>query len=262
MDEEEAKLIRGILEGAGFELNREAFKKLVLAIESGIDWFLKTKDAESVTFRQKHDAMRDLFFLAQDGLYDPKKRATAIKALRLKIESLPDPVMSDMDRSGSLIISNLFRSWRVVSGGHEFWDPAGWDYNGGFRVWARSAEDEKLLRATQALTSRGAVVVHGRSRGGGKRSQPRIEPYVMGIARGGPDHKSKGGRPNLVLAFVFICGLANAWERATGRFPQAGRSDHTGFGDLVHQVFGWVGNPTSADNSLRYFWKEMKKEYG
>jgi hypothetical protein len=269
IDEAKADWVERCLLKAGLTPSQDTIDKLARAIESDVDWFKKNSGATSFTSRRKRDAIRELFFLANDGLYDPTKRESAIKTLRAKIEDLPEPVMLEIDRIGFLIISRLFRPWPLISRGksvrqqgpsHKAWDRQSWNNLGGFRAWARTAGDEELLRATQAMTSGGAVIVPGRSRGAGKQSRQRIEPYVMGVVRGAPGDKPKGGRPGQVVTFFFVCSLAESWERATGAFPKAGRSDHTGFGDLIHHVFGWLDHPASAENSLRYFWEAMKEK--
>ena len=60
---------------------------------------------------------------------------------------------------------------------------------------------------------------------------------------------------------TLIGGLAHAWERTTGAFPIAGRSDQTPFGDLVHSVFQWLGlDDGEAVYALRTFWKEVPQD--
>lgn len=48
------------------------------------------------------------------------------------------------------------------------------------------------------------------------------------------------------------------WTIATGAEPLPGRSDHAGFGDLVHSVFQWLHEP-SPDQALRRYWNDVEK---
>jgi hypothetical protein len=50
--------------------------------------------------------------------------------------------------------------------------------------------------------------------------------------------------------------LAIDWLTATEQTPRPGRGDQTGFGALVHHVFGWLGLAT-ADQALRRYWAEV-----
>ena len=133
--------------------------------------------------------------------------------------------------------------------------------NGGIRAWAAIASDEALIRAIQTLPPMtGVVEVQGRSRGGGKRSRSRIEPYIYRVARGADNRMAGGGRRTyLDFKFLLIGRLIAAWERATGDFPSVGRSDETGFGDLVHSVFQWLGMDGQAEYALRQYWKEFSR---
>ena len=52
--------------------------------------------------------------------------------------------------------------------------------------------------------------------------------------------------------------LAVDWLRATNKAPTAGRSDKSGFGDLVHSVFQWVGlQEGTATYALRQYWADV-----
>lgn len=57
--------------------------------------------------------------------------------------------------------------------------------------------------------------------------------------------------------------LAMDWLRASGETPKPGRSDGTGFGDLVHSVFQWLSLPKgSAPYVLRQYWAAVRKLKG
>ena len=72
------------------------------------------------------------------------------------------------------------------------------------------------------------------------------------------DGTNSGGRPSHDARGSLVMHLAIDWAIATGAQPLPGRSDHTGFGDLVHCVFDWVHEP-SPDQALRRYWKEVEK---
>lgn len=103
----------------------------------------------------------------------------------------------------------------------------------------------RRVRARQArghfnssnISAEGGRVVEGRSRGGGKRSGKRLEPMIMGEVRGGGATRHRGGRRRDLAHQDVVMHLAMDWLTATGELPKPGRSDDTGFGDLVHSVF-------------------------
>jgi hypothetical protein len=122
-----------------------------------------------------------------------------------------------------------------------------------FRDWARTAKPSLLIYATRVTIAAGARIVEGRSRGGGKRSAPQVELITVGEARG-PGRPKKDAQQDLVFY------LAIDWHGATEEMPTAGRSDHGGFGDLVHSIFQWLGQSDgSAANALRGYWDEARK---
>ena len=122
-----------------------------------------------------------------------------------------------------------------------------------FRDWARTAKPSLLIYATRVTIAAGARIAEGRSRGGGKRSAPQVELITVGEARG-------AGRPRNDAQQDLVLYLAIDWRHATGKMPIAGRSDHGGFGDLVHSIFQWLGQSDgSAANALRGYWDEARK---
>src|SRR5262249_44162151 len=125
----------------------------------------------------------------------------------------------------------------------------GENVKGGFMAWAKQAEDAKLVTALETLSADGAEIVKGRNRGENKRSRPRLEPRVLGLVRGSGQRKPKGGRPSEDARQKLVMFLACDWQLATGQTLAVGRSDKSGFGDLVHSVFQWLGisdDPTEA----------------
>ncbi len=254
LDDEQKSWLSTSLKKAGFALGGAAFNKFVVAIEASINAFCAERDASELTFREKHDQLRQLWLLAHED--DPP-----VGQIRARIEQLALSALAELDRHAPQVIPRLFEPWPALARrGNPRNDPIVAEAlrEGGFREWAKDADGEKLVRAVQVLAAGGAVIVPGRSRGGGKRSRARIEPRVMGVARGGPDPRNKGGRSSGLFARLTLVGhLAHDWENATGTLPKPSRSDHTGFGDLVHSVFQWLGEP-GAEYALRRFWNEIR----
>jgi hypothetical protein len=96
----------------------------------------------------------------------------------------------------------------------------------------------------------------------------------MEVVRGSPEAKPTGGRPSADARQTLVLHLAVDWLQATGRMPEAGRSDRTGFGRLVYMVFECVHVRDSASQEdidqaierateaasycLRQSWDEVK----
>jgi hypothetical protein len=100
------------------------------------------------------------------------------------------------------------------------------------------------------------MIVPGRSRGNGKRSASRMEPRIMGVVRGTGAGANTGGRPRANARQDLVQCLAMDWLKATGAKPDPGRSDGKGFGDLVHRIFSWIGEP-GATHALRTYWRAV-----
>jgi hypothetical protein len=114
-----------------------------------------------------------------------------------------------------------------------------------------------LIRATRVLSADGAERVEGRRRGPDRRSPPRLEPRILGEVRGPGSRIDYGGRPPPVARQELIRDLVGDWRRATGQEPKSGRSDRSGFGELVYHVFAWSGlSDSSAERALRRHWDE------
>jgi hypothetical protein len=131
----------------------------------------------------------------------------------------------------------------------------------GFLAWAKTAEDSKLVTALGALSADGANTVTGRSRGDGKRDGQRLAPRVLGLVRGAQERKPKGGRPREDTRQALVVFLRCDWTLSTGEEPAPGRSDASGFGDLVHSVFQWLeiseDTTEAATYALRRYWDEV-----
>jgi hypothetical protein len=258
LDEEQRDRLRRCLHRAVPRIPEAEFERFVLRVRRAMSAFLTDKQRMYVmTDREVHDTIRDLWNLATDP--DP-----SIGRIRARIREFPEQVMRRLDYRVQEVIPKLYDHGispsRVI--GKRTAMPradAAALRKGGFRMWAARADDRVLIKAIMVPAPvTGAVIVPGRSRGKGKRSGPRIEPFIDGIARGKVDQMRRGGRPSDVDFKISLIGsLAHAWERTTGTFPSPGRSDRSPFGELVHCVFQWQGIEKGIEHALRWFWKDV-----
>jgi hypothetical protein len=194
LDDEERKWLAGILKKAGIKAAPFAFDKFMY-VSSSIQAFRASTSMRRGTHREAHDAIRKLFFKAHEDNCAPDEIVELV-------DELPEQAVGYIDRRATLVIPKLF---------------PGETADNGFRQWARTASRTELIVAAQVLSSEGASLVD-RSRGTGKRSGKRVEPVVMGLARGAGGHKHKGGRPKDEPMAVLIAqsrlGLALTHRRA------------------------------------------------
>ncbi len=270
MGDEQRERVRDCLNKTGITLRQDAFDRLAANIEKSITTFLAA--ALEPTFRSKHDALRDLWRLAHED--DPP-----IGVIRARIQGLPNEVMDYIDNRASHVVPRLEaqhaaaacaerepssdpeprRRLRRQPSPRATTDREHWMRRGGFQAWARVAPAGLLCRAVAVVTAQGAQAVPGRGRGGSKRSSARLEPRILGVVRGAREEKPQGGRPPADARQSLVMHLALNWTTCTGRMPEAGRSDHTGFGDLAHAVFQWLGlSPDEAEYSLRAYWEKVQ----
>jgi hypothetical protein len=81
----------------------------------------------------------------------------------------------------------------------------------------------------------------------------------MGEVRGADAVRHRGGRPRNDSHQNLLMNLARHWLTATGEPPKPGRSDSTGFADVVHSAFQWFSLPEgSAPYALREYWAAVK----
>jgi hypothetical protein len=209
----------------------------------------RAENAESdgaTTFRKKHDSLRELWRLAEQP--DPP-----VGQIRARLKELPGGVLADIEERAE-------RRWSIY-----FEEPAPATPTLG---WLADIPKEMLLKILPPSISLGGKFVPGRGRGSGRRSKPQYEPMILGVVRGSrPSSKSAmvdrsdrdgNGRPSDDAGLQLISFLAFDWALATEQRPVPGRSDKTPFGDLVHQVFGWLGLP-DATGALRRYWREWAR---
>jgi hypothetical protein len=233
LDDEQRARVRDCLLKEGISLPRDRFERFIREIEKTI---ADHREAEPKgTDRAIDDALRKLYDLSHDD--DPSPAL-----LRAQIQTLPRGAADYIDGRVPIVFEELFPSETPPSR---------------FQDWAVTAGPQSLIDATQLLSGEGAQWVKGRSRGGGKRSIPRVEASIRGRVPGaGGAHR--GGRPGTEELQGLILQLHGDWLDATGTMPKpGGRGDQTGFGDLVHSVFQWLGIPEgSAAYALRQYWSE------
>jgi len=235
LDDEQRSRIRDCLLKGGIALDRDAEQRLSSKIEFSIGTFIEAKTKAHDTPRQTHEALRQLWSLAHE-------EDCPVGQLRARLHRLPRKAVEYLDMRAERVLPRLF---------------AGENAEHGFLAWAKDAPREKLVRATAAISAEGGQLV-SRSRGGGKRSRARLEPLILGQARGKGGGELKGGRPRHQAPDELIMHLALDWNIVTETGPHPGRSDYRGFGDLVHSVFQWLKEP-SAEQVLRRFWEAVEK---
>jgi hypothetical protein len=236
LDDEKRAQVRDCLNKEGLSLRPDRFERLIRGIEASIIHFLATGPREG--FREAHDALRKLWEMSRDD--DP-----AIAVLRARIKGLPKKAVEYVDRRAPIVIAHLFPTEPPVTR---------------FQQWAADADPTTLIAVTRVVSAEGGRIVPGRSRGAGKRSKPRLEPMIIGEVRGAGAGRHRDGRPTNEDHRTLIMHLAIDWLVATGESPKPGRSGGTGFGELVHSVFQWLGLPEgSPAHALRQYWADVTK---
>ena len=250
LDEDQRDRLTRCLHKSGAKLSSEDIEHFLGRAARAMGTFLSDVHQYAMTDREIHDALRDLCKLASES--DPP-----LGQIRARIKVLPEQVVRQFDRLAPGQIPKYYEDVRNEP------MPAAEEpalRAGGFREWAQVADDRALVWAVQTLTTTGVSIVPGRSRGGGKRSRARIEPDILGVARGAGNRASKGGRPpDSDFALGLVGGLAEAWKHATGTYPPRGRSDATGFREAVYSIFQWLDRDGEAEYALRRFWEEFDK---
>jgi hypothetical protein len=251
LDPEQFDFLRRDLKRAGIA-SLKTVETLARAVAATMSAY-RAGNAESdgtPTFREKHDVLRELWRLVERP--DP-----LIGQIRARLRGLPAEALAHIEERAE-------RRWLVY-----FAEPAPTPSHG----WLAEVPAEELLKILPPSISCGGMMVTGRRRESGRRSRARFEPMVLGVVRGsrpcskqatveGANRTEVGamsnGRPRDDAALQLISFLAVDWTLATEQRPVQGRSDKTPFGDLVHQVFGWLERP-DATGALRRYWREWRQ---
>jgi hypothetical protein len=223
LDEEQRAQIRDCLDKADLRLSRVEFEQFTSDIEDSISRFLLVEPSGGL--RKAHDALRAIWSLARAD--DPQ-----VAVLRERVRGLRGVALEYIGRRAARLIRRLFPN--------DLFEEISFSEGGGFVAWADTASGDKLARALRILTANGAQIVLGRSRGRGQRSSSRMEPVILGEARGTGSSRRKGGRAIEYARLELVIALGLDWLRATGKGPKHGRSGETAFGDLVHGIFLWL----------------------
>jgi hypothetical protein len=245
LDNEQRTQIRGCVKREQISLPRDRFEQLIRGIEASIAHFRDAPDGG--TFRDALESLRELW---KRSHLDP----APIQVLREELRKLPKKAVEYMDRRAQVVIQRLFLGETIEE---DVFHPSNHSASR-FLAWANTADDQELITALRVLSGEGGHVVPGRSRGGGKRSRAQLEPMIMGEVRGAGARDHKGGAPTRDAEYELVMWLALAWLEATDHKPKPGRSDHTGFGDLVHWLFRWLDisgkSSDAAAYALRRYW--------
>jgi hypothetical protein len=242
LDDEQRAWVRDCLNKEALSLPPDRFERLIRGIEASIVHFLAT--GPQGAFREVHDALRELWELSHDD-------APAIAVLRARIQRLPRRAVEYVDRRVPTVFAHLSRTEPLFRTELQVTR---------FQQWAANAKPKMLIAATRVLSAEGARIVQGRSRGAGKRSNPQLEPMIMGEVRSAGAGRHRGGRPRNKDHQTLIMYLAIDWLLATGEPPKPGRSEGTGFGELAHCVFQWLRLPEgSPAYALRQYWGDVEK---
>jgi hypothetical protein len=249
LDADQVDWIRRILKRAGITSPQTA-ETLARAVADTMAVY-RAENAESegaTTFREKHDSLRELWRLAEQP--DPP-----LGQIRARLRALPAEILSDIEERAE-------RRWPL-----SFEEPAPGTPSKG---WLAEVPEDRILKILPPSISYGGRFVPGRGRGSGRRSKPQYEPMILGVVRGSrPSSKAAiverseydrvpNGRPRDDAALQLISFVAMDWTLATEQRPVPGRSDQTPFGDLVHQVFSWLGL-RDATGALRRYWREWAR---
>ena len=270
LNDEQQEPLRAILRRAlAAKLASDKLNIFIRNVGSSLDAFSRERNSDGLTPRQIRDRLRKLWFLAYEE-DDPR-----VGLIRAEIDKLPNSVVKRIERRAPRVVATLYgdRPHNVAMAGGktikiEDIQTRSWADNGGFRAWAQKADGSLLGTAVRILAGGGARIVEGRSRGGGKRSKPNVEPQILGITRGVKDERPKGGRPRAENNKSLVRNLAIDWHSATGSPPEPGRSGLTGFGELVYAAFSWAAAAdnvsqdaasASAEFALRAYWESHRE---
>jgi hypothetical protein len=267
----------------------DRLEQLIRGVEATMAAFRANNHDGSL--RQAHDALRQLWLLSHS-------KDVPVARLRIRIQELPKMAVEYLDRRAARIGRRVFDDldgrteldgpdWRteLPKEAAEYLDqmratvpvppPSRRTGITRFQEWAIDAPPNELILLTRALSGEGQRMVKGRSRGDGKRAPDHFEPVIMGQFRGDPvdteasilgpsipaaAKSDQGGRPLKDAEYELVMHLAIDWSHALGDKPRSGRSGNSGFGDLVHSVFQWMGlRNKSAIYALRRYWADVER---
>ena len=208
---------------------------------------LRAEKLEDTSYRDAHDALREIFQL----IADPKG---SFSRIRLKLKRLPQAARDE-------VIRRAKRRYPDLCGGDEItWVR--------FQHWVETCKESELLEKAQVLMATGRALSLGQERDDGHRSAFHIEPLILGQYRRLHHHepdglsaptKPKGGRPGNVAVDDFLRCLGLLWLEATGQAPQAGKGARTPFVRMARLVLRCAG-VRARDAALKRFWAAMRHD--
>jgi hypothetical protein len=117
-----------------------------------------------------------------------------------------------------------------------------------------------LFRAIRVLSAEGGRLVPGRTRASGKRSKPRLEPVILGQARGASGAEPKGGRRREDARHDLVMRLAVDWYLGTGVMPESGRSGEYNFAGQYQQSPAPLGGGLVKAEWFKYYGQKDRPE--
>lgn len=224
---------------------RSDFARFIVAVEASISAYLENR-SKRLPFRLRHDLLRRLWHMLNEA-------PVSIALIRLEAGKLPKPVLAALER----------RARRVWPG-----FGIGALPGGGLRDWIKTAPAEQLVPALRLVIAEGALLVLGRSRGGGVRDPSRIEPVIMGISRGsraetdppedGVSTSPRGGPVAATAETDLVMHLAIDYLNLTGKSGSFTREDKRIIGQIVEYLFNEL-KIKNAPWILRRYWDAVKQ---
>jgi hypothetical protein len=235
LDDEQKRQISDCLRKSSIDLATPQRLKLVERIEASIKKYMTS--VPELTPGAVRKELETIYSLAEQA--DPP-----IGQIRSLVSKLSPQATDHIETRGEIVFPNLFPNY---------------PYSGDFKLWATDLPGLVLVDAVRMIVSTGGQLVQGRSRGEGRRSRAHCAPRILGTVKGSSDDTRRSGRPEKWLEFELVMHLASDWAISTEQFPDLRRSDHSGFGDLVHSVFQWCClSEGEATYSLRRYKAEIE----
>ena len=221
------------------------FARFIVAVEASIAAYVENR-SKRLPFRIRHDLLRRLWYRLVEA-------SPTIALIRLEAAKLPKPILAALDRRAR-------RVWHALG--------IGAFPGGGLRDWIKTAPAEQLVPALRLVIAEGALVVLGRSRGGGVRDPSRIEPVIMGVSRGSrlktdPPEDSvsthpRGGPVAATAETDLVMHLAIDYLNLTGKPGSLTREDKR----IIGQIVAYLFNELKIKNApwiLRRYWDAVKQ---
>jgi len=196
---------------------------------------------QTATYRDAHEALRDLFKLMQASEPD-------MVLIRKKLGFLPQEATEFLLRRAR----QRFRLFRKHA------------HLGRLSLihWLRSLSDQELLTLGRSLIATGLAWTFGQRRSKNRPAKLRLEPYIMGHARRlkrpdidwfVPQKEQRGGRPHQTAIDNFMISIGLFWVELTGEAPKAQRGRMSPFVEVVLLALSEAG--ASAPNAAikRFF---------